>query len=285
MGPKRPKFESTEPAAESESDIAIATDAEVAKYATGWLLEDEATVAKMPGTGGLFGAPYGLPYEHSMRSAVVRIRWQKRTSMCVGMGLSTAGSIWLNVRKKGWFDFSGLHPYTLARQYSRFSPDTPLFDAGCYPYSAAVGLREWGLLPEAELPSPDNDAWDPLSLNKDLAWDQLQNATPWKVVGVHRIDSSDPVTAAKQALANNNPVCIGTYVTGGWFNYTKGQTIGIEGNTGGGGHLTTLVGYQGNNFEGVNSWNTTWGDGGFYRLDAAVLRDPRTMLYVFSWGT
>ena len=85
--------------------------------------------------------------------------------------------------------------------------------------------------------------------------------------------SNQKLTEIATCLRAGNPVVYGTNVGENWQDYQKGQVLGkptsIEG-----GHATVLIGIQGQNFLGENSWGTSWGDDGFYLISPDVLTDP-----------
>ncbi|MCW3125645.1 MAG: hypothetical protein JWO03_1303 [Bacteroidetes bacterium] len=85
------------------------------------------------------------------------------------------------------------------------------------------------------------------------------------------------VADVKQSLVNNQPVMVGVGEGPGFQNWTGTgvMTAGFDPCGGGnpcGGHAQTIVGYDdskgaGGAFRVINSWNTTWGDNGYYWVD------------------
>ena len=87
---------------------------------------------------------------------------------------------------------------------------------------------------------------------------------------------ADYITDVKQNIASNLPVMVGVGEGSGFQNWTGSgvMTAGFDpcGGNPCGGHAQTIVGYddskgQGGAFRVINSWNTTWGDNGFYWVD------------------
>jgi C1A family cysteine protease len=88
---------------------------------------------------------------------------------------------------------------------------------------------------------------------------------------------SQYIADVKQNLVNNLPVMVGVGEGPGFQNWTGSgvMTAGFDPCGGGnpcGGHAQTIVGYDdskgaGGAFRVVNSWNTTWGDNGYYWVD------------------
>ena len=89
--------------------------------------------------------------------------------------------------------------------------------------------------------------------------------------------TADYITDVKQNISSNVPVLVGIGVGNGFQNWVGSgvMTAGFDPCGGGGtcgGHAQTIVGYDdskgaGGAFRVVNSWNTTWGDNGFYWVD------------------
>jgi C1A family cysteine protease len=73
----------------------------------------------------------------------------------------------------------------------------------------------------------------------------------------------------RAALASGKPVVFGMDVDIAFLDNSGPNVIGPAEGAAVGGHAMCVVGYDGEDFEIVNSWGPTWRDGGFARLTAA----------------
>jgi len=250
----------------------------------GWIFEGPEEYAKLPSTNGLFGGMGANPYSASLLSHVREIRNQWRTSMCVTYALGCGVSVRGSIMGYGWKRYSASAWYTLARTYDRWSPEQPLLDIGSKPFQAALGGSEYGLVYEADYLSPDSEGYDPDTLNAELPWDVLQKAVDLSVTGLHAIDSSNQWEAFKQSISKGFPVGMGAYIGDQWHAYNPAQPLMPEFGNDLEGHMTCLVGYEGDIAIGVNSWGYGWGNGGVFRVHRSVLEDHRSILYVAEVG-
>ena len=94
----------------------------------------------------------------------------------------------------------------------------------------------------------------------------IQAAQPYKVKAYARCWTLDEV---KQALAAGKVVVAGVWVTDAFLKWNGVSSIGVPSGTIYGGHAVVFCGYDDAKkaIRGVNSWNTTWGDKGFFWLD------------------
>ena len=91
-------------------------------------------------------------------------------------------------------------------------------------------------------------------------------AKPYKVKAYARCWTLDEV---KQALAAGKIVVAGVWVTDSFLEWNGVSSIGVPSGSIYGGHAVVFCGYDDAKkaIRGVNSWNTTWGDKGFFWLD------------------
>ncbi|MBS1626098.1 MAG: C1 family peptidase [Bacteroidetes bacterium] len=98
---------------------------------------------------------------------------------------------------------------------------------------------------------------------------------------------SDYIADIKQSLVSNTPVMVGCGVGTGFQSWSGSgvMSAGFDPCGGGqpcGGHAQTIVGYDdskgaGGAFRLINSWNTTWGDNGYYWVDYNFLFNTLAM--------
>lgn len=127
-----------------------------------------------------------------------------------------------------------------------------LSDVGTIPSAAVTAMDDWGVLAETEWPWNEN-------VNEPLPWDIIQAATSARVMGWEKLDATEG--SVKHALASGYPVMFAMPVDEAYENYSGGVYERLSGPELGG-HMQTLVGYDGAVMNVLNSWGTSWGDSG-----------------------
>jgi len=234
------------------------------KYGKGYLKDPEG-LDQRP-TRALFGAIKSLPLEASMEAFVPFIADQVETSTCTGQGIG--GAIDCRLRKMGRHDaplVSRQGIYTIGRSIDRVSTKTPLSDDGANPSQVMRGLRQWGV--------PTSDRWpfDPATVNEELPWDVLQEASAFEITAWWQIYSSGKsrIEEMCQALAAGYPVAFGVDVDRPFEDASGPKPIhSLDPTKSLGGHMMHAVGYRTVNgarqIRCVNSWGVGWGDRGLY---------------------
>jgi C1A family cysteine protease len=83
-----------------------------------------------------------------------------------------------------------------------------------------------------------------------------------KVTSWRQISS---IAERKNAIANNGPIIGGMKIFADFFNYKGGVYRHVSGSHTGN-HAITIIGYDNSGWICKNSWNTTWGEQGFFRV-------------------
>jgi C1A family cysteine protease len=83
-----------------------------------------------------------------------------------------------------------------------------------------------------------------------------------KVTSWRQISS---IAERKNAIANNGPIIGGMKIFSDFFNYKGGVYRHVSGSHDGN-HAITIIGYDNSGWICKNSWNTTWGEQGFFRV-------------------
>lgn len=190
---------------------------------------------------------------------------QGSTGSCVAQATIKALEI-KRIQKYGraaHVDLSRLAVYYLAREL--MSPPECTKDEGTFVSHAFDAVRRFGVPPETDWP------WDQTKICTPPSWRAMRSAYLSKITAFYKIKSTgqDRVKAVIECLRAGNPVVFGTACGDNWFEYKKGQVLGLPAKTVGG-HATVLVGYQKGNFIGENSWGF-WGDNGFYLMSPSVI--------------
>lgn len=155
--------------------------------------------------------------------------------------------------------------YRVARMIDRGGPTGALTDSGTTPGSADSAVSNWGTVSDATW-GADNDT----TLNVDADLSQLEEASDFTVNGVYYLtDTSTLVADMQTALAGGFPIRYSLPASGNAFqSYTGGVMTSLDGPID---HENYIVGYDGSSFLCVNSWGTSWGASGFYRIAYSVL--------------
>jgi Papain family cysteine protease len=252
------------------------------RFCKGWTRDTHPTVlaGKVPSARSLLGARrFGVgsfPGAASMEQYVDVVRDQLNTSACVGEASARVISVRCAAMGTPIPYPSILGIYGGARTLGLATPDAPLEDTGSQPYLAVQWMQKYGVASEAQYP------FDPAKVNDKLTLDELGDAAAFLINGIYRIDATgaDRVAEVQQALAANHPVMLGVEVDQAFEDYNgKGAVTAPNPDGFLGGHMLPLIGYQTSTagavtFRGVNSWNTSWGDNGFFWADSAWLEDP-----------
>jgi hypothetical protein len=232
----------------------------------------------------LFGAPRGMPAESSLEEHVLKIADQGETSSCVGQAIGCAVDTRLRKMGRVVQPVSRQAIYTFGRAIDRASPTEALRDEGSYPRLAMRGMKQWGV------PTAHRWPFDPAHINDEMPWDVMQESSAFTLSAWWRVSSvgNSRVEEVCQALSHGYPVVFGTEVDAAFCDHTgKGRVTPADPRKSLGGHMMCLVGYRTEGatrvFRGVNSWGTSWGDGGFYNAGPEFVMDARaTDFYVIQ---
>lgn len=153
---------------------------------------------------------------------------------------------------------------------------------GGYIGSASSYIRDTGLPPETYF-TYTASASDDVCTNAKAGWDSnTSRIASWSYVNTTSIS----IDAMKNALVNYGPLVTTMDVYGDFFNYRSGVYEHVSG-TYQGGHAILIVGYKddpivhgGGYFIVKNSWDTGWGEQGYFRIAYSQASSP---VYFGEW--
>lgn len=211
----------------------------------------------------VFAGTQPLPPSFSRRDEMPGVRNQGKLGTCVGHA-AWAIKEWQE-RQQGDVPGGGLSPryiYQMAKQLDGI-PSTP----GTYPRVAMKVLQDYGVCPETVLPYGELTT----DVNLPRPPDSVTKAAePYRISVYAQVKGLDEL---KRAIVEQGPVLLAVAVTESFVNIV--DVIPRPGGKLLGGHAVCAVGYD--DASGavliMNSWGTSWGQGGFAWLPYAAWTD------------
>jgi len=206
-----------------------------------------------------------LPISASLREHVVEVLDQGGLGSCVAH--AAAQAVRISHHRQGVANpklLSRLFGYYCSRAYHHETGQ----DNGTFIRTFFAALNKFGFCPEEVYPYVDDGA----AFKKMPSTTAFHAAFDQKSPTVYRRiyeEGSERVDAVKRALASGFAVCFGTDVSN---DFCSSKLDNPEkppvGKTIAGGHAMTLVGYDRDVFDVVNSWGGGWGESGYWYFDA-----------------
>lgn len=232
----------------------------------------------------LLGALRNLPPEATLEMFVRRIRNQHEMSCCVGMAIAMA--IDIRLKRMGYTtpEPAPLPIYASARELGLADENDPLIDEGSSPRLAMKGVRELGVMAEADFPL------DASNVNEKLMWGHRQKASQFRITAWYRITSEGMSRVADicNAIAQGYPVVFAAQIDQPFTVHTGRENVSVYNPAlHRGGHYMCIVGYKTVNgrviFRIANSWGEAWGDFGYYYAeDTWIAADTINDVYVIQ---
>jgi len=211
---------------------------------------------------GRLGLGLAVPAAASLRGHVDAVLDQGGTQSCVAHAWAQALRIGDHI--------DGQSAPTLASVLflyfnSRAWHDDEETDGGTYLRTCAQGLVRFGRAPDRLWP------FDFARVNARPSWKAYRAAYDLRGPrGYYRIANGD-LAGVRSAIAAGKPVVLGMAVDAAFVDDHGPLVIGEPDGPAVGGHAMCVVGYNGENFELVNSWGTGWRNGGFAWLTSGRL--------------
>lgn len=225
----------------------------------------------------------GLPKVSDLRPFSVKRHDQLTTSSCVAQSIVKGLEI-LRVKNfgiKAHVDLSRSALYYLTREL--LGPKFHRIDNGSYISTAAHVLKKFGVCRENPNGPGDREFWpfDISKINIPPSFAAMRSAYLHKISSYYAIQETGKTRTEKciQALSAGYPVVYGTTVYENILSYRGGVW---EKNSGKklGGHATCLVGWDGKNFIGENSWGENWGEDGFYYVSPSIIESSESSDFI-----
>lgn len=199
----------------------------------------------------LFGLPdlVSIPQAHSLRSHIGRIYDQGPTNSCVAQALAQALLVEQHGHGHSAPELSRLWIYWHARAAGRVEGD-----AGSRIRDAIRALRDLGCPPEADF------AFDVARVSRPPGWFLSRAAHDFR--GIRRYRRARTPDEIRAAIASGAPVVGGWQVDRPFLEDDGPREVRSMDGPIAGGHALCLVGYDGEWFEVVNSWGSSWRDAG-----------------------
>lgn len=233
-------------------------------YRTGMLMDDEA-YAELPEQATQLTRGYtALPQSHSLRQYCPTPKNQGDYGTCTSWAAAYAARTIAEAIKNGWTDratidreaFSPPFVYKQIKETGDYN-----CQQGSYPGDALQVMKAKGV--------PKYSEFHPMCTDNIPAY-IFSSAFNHRIDNYFRLFSSTAdaqvkISKTKMALSEDCPVVIGMKCYQS-FNSAKDLWNGVH-DTYLGGHALCVVGYDDNKYGGafliMNSWGTTWGNGGF----------------------
>lgn len=167
--------------------------------------------------------------------------------------------------------------YAMALEFDNGPSASPLLDVGTFARSIAYALATDGVCSETRWPfaklikTPSPDGIQPAVVRRP-PWDALQNASDARVTDFAWVlsDGAQRCEEIRDALAKGFPVVYGMPVDAAFEQGGSDVYTGLSGPSLGG-HCLCIVGFRPGAFRVLNSWGSSWQDGGrFWISDACI---------------
>lgn len=196
---------------------------------------------------------------------------QRATNSCVAQSVTKALEVRRAFRGHSSHQLSALWLYFATRQ--RMNPPETHLDEGTFIWLACDTIRKIGAASETVWP------WNVDMLHTSPPMKTARDAYMNRITRHRKIKTGGDLRlrAIKTALADGCPVVWGCDVGANWTMY-KGTTAlePCPADRALGGHATVLLGWDGKNFIGENSWGRAWGDGGFFYATEKLIAHHRS---------
>lgn len=189
---------------------------------------------------------------------------QGNQGSCVGWSLAYAMKSYLENHQRAWGAKALDHEFSPSFLYNQHHASGPCLEAGMDIPDGLDALMNEGVPPISDFGYSDGDC------SKQPSEAVKKKALGFKIESYRRVPID--ATEVRGQLAARNPIVVGIHVDAA-FDRLKGSAVyvGPPGKNLGG-HAIAVVGYDDTRqaFRFLNSWGTSWGDGGYAWVSYAV---------------
>lgn len=225
----------------------------------GWK-PDPAHAPRMGGDGLLRSVEPVPSKDGHLVTMIDQVFDQKRTSSCFAQ--AAAVCIQVCLRMRGTMDTPSRRAIYAMGQVMGGSDAFDLRDEGTVPMLGVRAMEKWGICSETFWP------WDDKLINEPVPWDVVKDAAEFVVTGWEKLPLDKE--SIKIAIASGYPVMFGMPVDQAYEEYESGIYQGVTGPVLGG-HMQTIVAYDGDVFQVLNSWSERFGEKGYSRMPSSWL--------------
>ena len=230
------------------------------------LIFDDSTYAQIPQKAELLTRSYEvLPASHSLKAYCPAIRSQGIYGTCVGWAVAYAARTITEALANNWKESAQItgEAFSPTYLYSMIKDDD---DRNCQE-GANLQLAFEALKRMGAVKLSDFSANCPSSIPADIRSKAIPYSIDNYFILFYPADShAKKVNTTKKALSENRPVAIGMTVYDSFDNINEEVWNGTA-DRGAGGHAMCVVAYDDNRYGGafllMNSWGSSWGNGGF----------------------
>lgn len=205
---------------------------------------------------GELGHSTAVPASSSLQDHVIQVLDQGDTSSCVAHA-------WAQALRIADMVAGVKNPPLASREFiyygaRKFDGQDPVTDDGTELRSAAKAITKFGRPPETAWP------FRPNQINAQPSWEAFREGYDAKgPASYYRLTTTAEI---KQAIAAGKPVVGGVNVGESIESYTGGIYDPSPSEPSIGGHALCFIAYDPSCFTIVNSWGTSYGEGGFIRV-------------------
>ncbi len=210
----------------------------------------------------VLGAPRSLPRAATLAPHLRGVLDQGATGSCVAHAIATALDVEQRARGLTVEPLSVHWIYWWAREAGGIAGDS-----GSRLRDAIRSLRDLGCPTEREL------QFLPEQVNKRPSWRLHRAAHDFR--GVKQYRRANTPDDFRAAIVSGAPVAAGWDVDRDFVNTRADADIRSLSGEVVGGHALCILGYDGEWFEGVNSWGMGWGKAGRFRFHETVIAQAR----------
>jgi hypothetical protein len=243
------------------------------KHGTGYT-PDERDPRDFPFAKLMLGG-LSTKYSNSLLRHIETVRNQRSTESCVLQAASAAHEIRARRRGGRYAPISVLYCWFNARA----AVGAQLRNVGCSPRIAMRLIQKLG----GSLESAWSFSTDPIKFRRRPPWNAYAVGFEARDLRYYRIDDGDRDRQVRTSIDAGIPVMVGLEIGKEFKAHNGCDPLGPPTDTIGR-HMVLVTGYEGDNFQILNSWGKGWGRAGVGIISRRYLEEAGTRdLYAFHY--